>query len=153
LRKVLAIEVSSSELREIDFLVILSIAVFAYLATGWIVVGNFFDIQLVRASFFVAVALATFGVRRERKQRLAAEDRAHLLSIRDPLTQLPNRQQFETQVSNALKIGTRPIIILIGLDKFHNVDDLYGHLGSDAALCQVAARSWQYPERAYCAGC
>jgi hypothetical protein len=67
LRKVLAIEVSSSELREItDFLVILSIAVFAYLATGWIVVGNFFDIQLVRASFFVAVALATFGVRRER---------------------------------------------------------------------------------------
>jgi diguanylate cyclase (GGDEF)-like protein len=111
-----------------------------YLATGWIVVGNFFDIQLVRAAFFVAVALVTFGVRRERKQRLAAEDRAHLLSIRDPLTQLPNRQQFETKVSNALTIGMRPIIILIGLDKFHNVDDLYGRLRSDAALCQVAAR-------------
>jgi hypothetical protein len=47
--------------------VILSVAVFAYLATGWIVVGNFFDIQLVRAAFFVAVALTTFGVRRERK--------------------------------------------------------------------------------------
>jgi diguanylate cyclase (GGDEF)-like protein len=141
LRKLLAIEVSSSELREItDFLVILSVAVLAYLATSWIVVGNFFDIQLVRAAFFVAVALATSGIRRERKQRLAAEDRAHLLSIRDPLTQLPNRQQFETQVSNTLKIGTRPIIILIGLDKFHNVDDLYGRLGSDAALCQVAAR-------------
>jgi diguanylate cyclase (GGDEF)-like protein len=141
LRKVLAIEVSSSEFREVtDFLVILSVAVFAYLATAWIVVGNFFDVQLVRASFFVAVALATFGVRRERKQRLAAEDRVHLLSIRDPLTQLPNRQQFESQVSNTLKIGTRPIIILIGLDKFHNVDDLYGRLGSDAALSQVAAR-------------
>jgi diguanylate cyclase (GGDEF)-like protein len=141
LRKVLAIEVSSSELREItDFLVILSVALLVYLATVWIAVGNFFDIQLVRASFFVAVALATFGMRRERKQRRAAEDRAHMLSIRDPLTQLPNRQQFETQVSNTLEIGTRPIIVLIGLDKFHSVDDLYGRLGSDAALCQVAAR-------------
>ena len=29
---------------------------------------------------------------------------------------------------------------MIGLDKFHSVDDLYGRLGSDAALCQVAAR-------------
>jgi diguanylate cyclase (GGDEF)-like protein len=29
---------------------------------------------------------------------------------------------------------------LIVLDKFYNVDDLYGRLGSDAALCQVAAR-------------
>ena len=29
---------------------------------------------------------------------------------------------------------------MIGLDKFYNVDDLYGRLGSDAALCQVAAR-------------
>jgi len=74
--KLLAIEVSSSELREItDFLVILSVAVLAYLATSWIVVDNFFDIQLVRAAVFVAVALATFGIRRERKQRLAAEDR------------------------------------------------------------------------------
>ena len=68
LRKLLAIEVSSSELREItDFLVILSVAVLAYLATSWIVVGNFFDIQLVRAAFFVAVALATSGIRRERE--------------------------------------------------------------------------------------
>jgi hypothetical protein len=40
LRKLLAIEVSSSELREItDFLVILSVAVLAYLATSWIVAG------------------------------------------------------------------------------------------------------------------
>ena len=61
-------------------------------------------------------------------------------SVRDPLTQLPNRRQFETQLSNALRIETRPIILLVGLYKFRNFDDLYGHLGSDAALCQVAAR-------------
>jgi len=44
LRKLLAIEVSSSELREItDFLVILSVAVLAYLATSWIVVEKIVD--------------------------------------------------------------------------------------------------------------
>src|ERR1700752_1656353 len=121
LRKLLAIEVSSTELREItDALVILSIAVIAYLATIWIAVDNVFGMPHFRPSIFVGVALATFGIRRirdqrrERKQRLAAEDRPHMLSVRDPLTQLPNRRQFETQVSNALRIGTRPIILLVG---------------------------------------
>ena len=147
MRKALAIEFSSTELREItDLLVILSVAVIAYLATSWIVIDNAFAMPLARPSIFVGVALATFGIRRirdqrrERKQRLAAEDRARMLSVRDPLTQLPNRRQFETHVSDALRIGTRPIIVLIGLDKFRNIDDLYGRLRSDAALCQVAAR-------------
>jgi diguanylate cyclase (GGDEF)-like protein len=30
--------------------------------------------------------------------------------------------------------------VLLGLDKFQNLDDLYGRLGCDAVLCQVAAR-------------
>ena len=147
LRKLVAIEISSTELREItDALVILSIAVIAYLATSWIVIDNVFGMPLARPSIFVGVALATFGIRRmrdqrrERKQRLVAEARAHMLSVRDPVTQLPNRRQFETHLSNALRFGTRPIILLVGLDKFRNFDDLYGHLGSDAALREVAAR-------------
>ena len=147
LRKLLAVGISSTELREIsDALVILSIAVVAYLATSWIVVDNVFGMPQVRPSIFVGIALAMFAVRRildqrrELKRRLAAEDRAHMLSVRDPLTQLPNRRQFENQLSNALRIGTRPIILLVGLDRFGNFDDLYGRSGSDAALCQVAAR-------------
>jgi diguanylate cyclase (GGDEF)-like protein len=150
LRKLVAIEISSTELREItDALVILSIAVIAYLATSLIVIDNVFEMPQARPSIFVGIALATLAIRRtldqrrERKQRLAAEDRAHMLSVCDPLTQLPNRRQFETQLSNALRIGTRPIIILVGLEKFGNFDDLYGRSGSDAALCQVAARVGQ----------
>ena len=147
LRKLLALEVSSAEFRELtDALVILSIAVIGYLATSLIVIDSVFGMPQLRPSIFVGVALATFATRRildqrhERKQRLAAEERAHTLSVRDPLTQLPNRRQFETQVANALRIGTRPLIVFVGLHEFRNYDDLYGRLGSDAALCQVAAR-------------
>jgi diguanylate cyclase (GGDEF)-like protein len=142
-----AFQVSSTEWRELtDALVILSIAVIAYLATNWIVIDNVFAMPALRPSIFVGIAMAIFGIRRiqdqrrERKQRLAAEDRAHILSVRDPLTQLANRQQFEAHVSSALRNGTRPIIVLLGLDKFQNLDDVYGRLGCDAVLCQVAGR-------------
>jgi diguanylate cyclase (GGDEF)-like protein len=39
-----------------------------------------------------------------------------------------------------LRNGTTPIIVVLGLDKFHNLEDFYGRLGCDAVLCQVAAR-------------
>jgi diguanylate cyclase (GGDEF)-like protein len=142
-----AIDFPSTGLREIsDGFVILSISIITYFATNWIVVENVFEVQLVRPSIFVGVALATFGIRRirdqrhERNQRLAAEHRAHVLSVRDPLTQLPNWRQFETEVSNALSIGKRPVIALLGLNNFKKLDDFYGRLGCDAAVCQVAAR-------------
>ena len=142
-----AFQVSSTELREItDALVILSIAVIAYLATSWIVIDNVFEMSAARPTIFVGIAMAIFGIRRvqdqrrERKRRLVAEHRAHILSVRDPLTQLANRPQFEAHVSSALRNGTRPIIVVLGLDKFQNLDDVYGRLGCDAVLCQVAAR-------------
>ena len=141
------IDIPPAELREIkDALVILSVSVMAYLATSWIVIDNVFEVTLARPSIFVGVAFATFGARRiwdqrrERRQRVAAEHRAHMLSVRDPLTQLPNRRQFEAEASDALRIGNRPFILLLGLEKFNNLDDLYGRPGCDAALCQVSAR-------------
>jgi diguanylate cyclase (GGDEF)-like protein len=136
-----------SELHEIkDALVILSVSVIAYLATCWMFIDNDFEVPLARPSIFVGVAFATFGVRRirdqrgERRKRLAAEQRAHALSVRDPLTQLPNRRQFETEISDALRIGKRPFILLLGLEKFKNLDDLHGYPKCDAALCQISAR-------------
>jgi len=140
-------DIPPAELREIkDALVILSVSVLAYLVTCWIVIDNVFEVTFARPSIFVGVAFATFGARRirdqrrERRKRLAAEHRAHMLSVRDTLTQLPNRRQFEAEASNALRMGNRPFILLLGIEKFKNLDDLYGRSGCDAALCQVSAR-------------
>jgi diguanylate cyclase (GGDEF)-like protein len=140
-----AINLPPTELREItDALVILSVSVITYLATNWIVVDSIFGVPQVRPSIFVGIAFATFGIRRmrdqrrERNQRLAAEHRAYTLLFRDPLTQLPNRRLLETQISIALKNGNRPIILLLGVEEVKDLDALYGRVGCDAALCQVA---------------
>jgi diguanylate cyclase (GGDEF)-like protein len=145
--RLFAINLPSTELREItDALVILSISVLSYLATNWIIVDGVFGVPQLRPSIFVGIALATFCIRRmqdqrrERNQRLAAEQRAHTLLVRDPLTQLPNRRLFETEISISLKSGKRPIILLLGLDNFKQLDALYGRVGCDAALCQVGER-------------
>jgi diguanylate cyclase (GGDEF)-like protein len=61
--------------------------------------------------------------------------------MRDPLTQLPNRRKFEIDVSTALKgSNNRITILLLGLGQFKKLHDVYGHLGCDAALSQMAAR-------------
>jgi diguanylate cyclase (GGDEF)-like protein len=76
---------------------------------------------------------------RDRIRRVAAEQHAHVLSMRDPLTQLPNRRQFEIETSTALKRpNSRMTILLLGLSQFKKLHDVYGHLGCDAALLQVA---------------
>ncbi len=64
-----AFRVSSTELREItDALVILSIAVIAYLATSWIVIDHVFEMSAARPTIFVGIAMAIFGIRRVQDQ-------------------------------------------------------------------------------------
>jgi diguanylate cyclase (GGDEF)-like protein len=150
----LAIDLSTAAIREVtDALVILSMSVIAHAAIadwggmeflhrmlGW-------EAQAPSILYFLGVALVVFSMRRisdqrtERARRVAAEQRAHEVSICDPLTGLPNRGQFETEVADALKSSqTRGTILLLGLDQFKKLNNLYGHLGCDAALAQVARR-------------
>ena len=75
--------------------------------------------------YFVGAAMVVFSVRRiidqrsERIRRVAAEQHALELSTRDPLTQLPNRHQFETEASETLKRPhNRMTVLLIGLSQF-----------------------------------
>ena len=61
--------------------------------------------------------------------------------MRDPLTHLPNRRAFEHDVNTALKRSNgRITVLLLGIAEFRKLNDVYGHLGCDAALSQVAAR-------------
>ena len=89
---------------------------------------------------FFGVALVAFSIRRiadqrrERNRRLVAERY-------DPLTQLPNRRQFQNELSAALKRSKNVMsVLLIGLDQFKKLNAMYGHLGCDEAVLQIGAR-------------
>jgi diguanylate cyclase (GGDEF)-like protein len=116
---------------------------------GVSIVRNVLHLEIETPSllYFCGVALAVFSMRRigdqrrERARRVAAEQNAYLASTRDPLTQLPNRRQFEIEVSTALKNSNSPMsVLLIGLNHFRKLNEVYGHLGCDEALLQIGSR-------------
>src|ERR1700682_6209626 len=79
--------------------------------------------------------------KRERAKRVAAEKNSYLASTRDPLTQLPNRRQFQIEVSTALKKSNKTMsVLLLGLNHFKELNEVYGHLGCDEALSQIGSR-------------
>ena len=77
------------------------------------------------------------------EHREAAERLAHL-AYHDPLTQLPNRLAFESQLDRALKTASRDgrqaALMLIDLDRFKNINDTLGHHVGDGLLKEVAKR-------------
>jgi diguanylate cyclase (GGDEF)-like protein len=151
----LGVKLSAIASREIiDALLIFSTSVISYQATitdwgGFSILESFLGAQRDQPLFlyFLGIALVVFSVRRimdqrnERMRRLAAEQQAHELSMRDPLTQLPNRAKFEIEASARLKRpNSRMTVLLLGLSQFKRLHDVYGHVGCDAALLQVARR-------------
>jgi diguanylate cyclase (GGDEF)-like protein len=153
-RRFSVVDLSATAAREItDALVIFSMSVISYVAvTDWgglSILTWALGTRPEKPSFlyFCGAALVVFSIRRimdqrcERIRRVAAEEHAQLVSMRDPLTQLPNRRRFEMEASTALqRPNSRMTILLLGLSQFKKLHDVYGHLGCDAALLQVAAR-------------
>ena len=80
----------------------------------------------------------------EVSERKVAEERAHALSIRDPLTALVNRrsliQQLEHAVASADRNHSEFALLFLDLDKFKTINDTLGHEVGDELLRQVAAR-------------
>ncbi|MFW1972389.1 GGDEF domain-containing protein [Acinetobacter bereziniae] len=60
------------------------------------------------------------------------------LSETDPLTNLYNRRFFNEKLDAMQSKKTHYAIILIDIDHFKDINDLYGHHFGDEALCQVA---------------
>ncbi|OIQ31296.1 MAG: GGDEF-domain containing protein [Alphaproteobacteria bacterium MedPE-SWcel] len=82
-------------------------------------------------------------VRGERDQRHTAEalqeakDRVELQSLRDPLTQLPNRRHLDREL--ARRLNTEAVtLVRIDLDRFKKINDILGHEAGDFVLCHVA---------------
>jgi diguanylate cyclase (GGDEF)-like protein len=153
-KRFFAIDLSAAAMREItDALVIFSMSVLAYMLFvdwgGLTILERLLGAQLDKPSFlyFCGMALVVFSTRRiadqrrERVKRLEAERHAQAASLRDPLTQLPNRRQFQSDVSAALKNSSNKMsVLLLGLDQFKKLNEVYGHLGCDEALSQIGSR-------------
>jgi diguanylate cyclase (GGDEF)-like protein len=74
----------------------------------------------------------------------AAEAQASLMARRDALTGLPNRRVFSTDLQSAIKnaqnLSGFASLLLIDLDGFKKINDLYGHQIGDALLSDIARR-------------
>ena len=102
-------------------------------------------IALVLAGF-VCLILAIRGacdLRQEITRRRRAEDAADRLARHDALTGLANRRvlhEVTARMIAELQDGGSVVAMLIDLDGFKTVNDLYGHALGDELLCAVADR-------------
>ncbi|WP_420410689.1 EAL and GGDEF domain-containing protein [Roseibium sp.] len=86
-----------------------------------------------------AAHLASIAVGRD-----LAEQRIRYLAHHDPLTGLPNRQEFkaklEEKVETSRKTGEPVAVVFVDMDNFKFVNDSYGHTVGDEVLTLVSQR-------------
>ena len=106
--------------------------------------------DIVGIYFFLSIVVIVFSLRRmqdlskEVRARRAAEQIAHNLARHDPLTGLPNRRFFSEKLDHALQCRTaeshRTAVLMMDLDGFKPINDIYGHAAGDKALTVFAER-------------
>jgi diguanylate cyclase (GGDEF)-like protein len=77
-------------------------------------------------------------------ERRRAEERIAFLAHHDPLTALPNRAAFnerlKQRLAEARAAGTSFALLSMDLDRFKEVNDVFGHVTGDALLQEAATR-------------
>jgi diguanylate cyclase (GGDEF)-like protein/PAS domain S-box-containing protein len=80
---------------------------------------------------------------RDLSARKSAEQHIRYLAHHDPLTGLPNRASFSRALEEEIAIAARGkksfAVLCLDLDRFKEVNDLFGHPAGDALLQRVAA--------------
>jgi diguanylate cyclase (GGDEF)-like protein/PAS domain S-box-containing protein len=80
---------------------------------------------------------------RDLTARKSAEQHIRYLAHHDPLTGLPNRASFgralEDEIARARRDGKMFAVLCLDLDRFKEVNDLFGHPAGDALLQRVSS--------------
>jgi diguanylate cyclase (GGDEF)-like protein/PAS domain S-box-containing protein len=88
-------------------------------------------------------------------EKRRAEAQIKHLAHHDPLTNLPNRASFNAHLAEAIDradaTGGGFAALCIDLDRFKEINDVFGHSVGDALLCQVSARMRQVAGNAFIA--
>ena len=80
---------------------------------------------------------------RDLQARKEAEQHIHYLAHHDALTSLPNRSYFNARIDQeiaSLASGESLAVLCLDLDRFKEVNDLFGHAAGDTVLQTVASR-------------
>jgi diguanylate cyclase (GGDEF)-like protein len=109
----------------------------------WIETGYYVSadtvILLIVITLFSFLVVSNFDLRKEMRRRRQAEAQAISLAYHDPLTKLGNRRKFEEYMAE-LKPGHTYAVMMLDLDDFKPVNDIFGHAVGDEILVQAATR-------------
>ena len=92
----------------------------------------------------MAMAAATLAEVRSRNAALRSKHEGQQQAVRDSLTDLPNRQMFETTLAQAVQKADaaqqRLAVFFINIDGFKPINESFGHQGGDRILREMAKR-------------
>jgi diguanylate cyclase (GGDEF)-like protein len=88
----------------------------------------------------VCAAYATLGwtIIQGKQIMVGLREQARSLSLRDPLTDLPNRRAMLEWLERQMERGARVGLVLADLDGFKDVNTMHGYPVGDAVLCETA---------------
>lgn len=95
--------------------------------------------------------LAVEGTLQDITEQRLAEQQIHYLSCFDSLTGLSNRESFTRELERMLSQGklevNRAALVLVNIDRFGRINDIFGHQTGDKTLSVLGGRFSGFAER------
>jgi len=105
--------------------------------------GKMIPVELLSKPADVLAGSRVYSVR-DLTEKRSAEGRIHYLAHFDSLTGLPNRNSFldrlDAEIREAGERKTRFALLSFDLDRFKEINDMFGHATGDAVLAQISQR-------------
>lgn len=106
--------------------------------------GTTIPVRVLRQEVELGHRLQTVIAVRDQRERLRTEAKMRTLAFHDALTGLPNRTRFfdllALQAASRRSDDQNFAVLMLDLDRFKPINDMYGHAAGDAVLTIVAER-------------
>lgn len=102
--------------------------------------GDAFPLELSTSSWEESGEIAYGAIGRDITERRDSEARLFRLAHLDVLTELANRESFQRTLDARVAAGLPTEVLLVDVDDFGHVNELFGHVTGDGVLRTVAKR-------------